>query len=144
MKWPLMASSSLNSLVLWRPWVFLTLRPHHHKRSKDEKLSANKGRITHLKASASKTSKLRGKLMFTIASQNSSLKWAETIKILILCHASVSSTSRSGFLFMIGIFWIHHYILCLIGFMSVAFSNENVARHQERNQKKKNPKLHNS
>ena len=98
----------LNSLVPWRPWVSLTLKPRHHKRSKDEKLSANKGRVTHLKASASKTSRLGGKLIFTMASQNSSLKWAKTIKILLLCQASVNSTSRSGFLFTIDIFVHYH------------------------------------
>lgn len=44
----------LKSLMLWRPWVFVTLQPHHHKRSKDEKVGAKKGQITPLKASASK------------------------------------------------------------------------------------------
>jgi hypothetical protein len=43
----------------------LTLNPHYHKRSKDEKLSANKGQITYVKANASTTPRLKGKLMWS-------------------------------------------------------------------------------
>lgn len=77
----------LNSRILWRPGGPLTLKPHHRKRSKGVKLSANKGWITHWKASPSKTPRLRGKLVFTVASQNSSLKWAKTIGALLLGQA---------------------------------------------------------
>lgn len=96
-----------NSLVAWRPCVSLTLKLYHHKRSKDEKLSANKCRITHLKTSASKTSRFKGKLIFTMASQNSSLKWTKTIKIFYYARP-VNSTNGSGFMFTVNIFCRHH------------------------------------
>lgn len=57
-----------------------------------ENLSANKGRITHLKASASKLQDSGESSSCAVMSQNSSLKWAEKMKVLLLGQASVSNT----------------------------------------------------
>lgn len=72
--------SRLLALILWSPWVFLTLKPHHHKRSKDERLSAHGGQITSLKANASKH---EAELTVTVASEFFKMSWSsESVAIM--------------------------------------------------------------
>lgn len=73
--------------------------------------------------------------MFTVALQNLSLKWAETMREVLLCQARVNSASGSR------IFVYNQRILSSLEttsntfYMSVPLHLENVARHQERSQK---------
>lgn len=77
--------------------------------------------------------------MFTVASQNSSLKWAETVRALLLCQASVRDPGGASSLVTIGVF-CHHSLPHLIYFyMSLVLSVENVSQ-TPRNKPKKQTK----
>lgn len=92
------------ALILWSPWVFLTLKPHHCKRSKDERLSAHGGQITSLKANACFQREAEGELTVAVASEFK-MSWSSEC-----CHYArpvAIALVGPGFLFTVGIF-CHH------------------------------------
>lgn len=92
----LLSPSALKFQILWKLWVFLTLKSHHCRRSKDTKPSANKGQITHWKASTSKGARLRQKPALTVASR-CSLERAGKMKASLLEHARRFSSQLAYF-----------------------------------------------